>query len=452
MPVTLTIDGRKVAVPEATTIWAAARRAGVEIPVLCHDPKLEPAGVCRMCAVEVEGARVLAAACVRAVEEGMVVRTASEKVERCRAMLTELMMADQPETSGKEATTGDDRLFELARRYEVRVRLPRGDGRPGDDSSPAIAVDHAACILCDRCIRACDDLQNNDVIGRTGKGYGARIAFDLDHPMGSSTCVTCGECVAACPTGALLNKDLHAPLRPREELKTVRSVCPYCGVGCAIDYHVDEQLNEIAYADGRDNPGSEGRLCVKGRYGYDYAMHPHRLQRPLIRREESYPKGPLSPEVASSETDGKRRRKPGGVVDYADVLPAFREATWDEALDLAARRLREIKEAHGAEALAGFGSAKCTNEEAYLFQKLVRAGFGTNNVDHCTRLCHASSVAALLETIGSGAVTAPFTEALNADVIMVIGANPTVNHPVAATFFKNAVREGRKLIVVDPRG
>jgi len=444
--VTLTIDDREVTVPAGTTLWDAARAADIEVPVLCHDPGLEPVGVCRMCAVEVEGARVMAASCVREAEEGMVVRTASEKVERCRSMLTELLMSEQPAESRKMATTRDDRLYELAERYNVEVRVPRGNPRPTDDSSPAIGVDHQACILCDRCIRACDDIQNNDVIGRTGKGYTARISFDLDNPMGASTCVTCGECVQACPTGALVNKPITEPIRPREELDSVDTVCPYCGVGCALTFHVDREKNAVVFAEGRASPGNEARLCVKGRYGWDYTSHPHRLTTPLIRID--YPKGPLSGAVKSSE---RKRGKPGGIVDYAEVMPAFREATWDEALDLVASKLKAIKDDHGPNALAGFGSAKCTNEDAYLFQKLVRAAFGTNNVDHCTRLCHASSVAALLEGIGSGAVTTTYGDIRNADVAILTGTNTAANHPVAASFFKQAARSGTKLIIVDPR-
>ncbi|MGH7162868.1 MAG: formate dehydrogenase subunit alpha [Planctomycetota bacterium] len=446
MSVTLTIDDRRVTVPEGTSLWAAAREAGIDVPVLCHDPALRPVGVCRMCVVEVEGSRVLAASCVRACEEGMKVKTASPKVERSRRMLTELLLADQPESSPKEATTGDDRLFELGRRFGVKVRLPHGNSRPQDASSPVILVDHQSCILCDRCIRACDDVQCNNVIGRTGKGYDARISFDLDGPMGTSTCVSCGECVAACPTGALTNKAISAPMRPRAELKAVDSVCPYCGVGCALTYHVDEERNRVVFAEGRESPGNQARLCVKGRYGFDYVSHPHRLTKPLIRREEFYPKGPLSRAVK-----GEEGRRGGGVVDYAEVMPAFREATWEEALDLAARRLSAIRSGHGPRALAGFGSAKCSNEEAYLFQKLVRAAFGSNNVDHCTRLCHASSVAALLEMIGSGAVTTTYGDIVNAEVALLTGTNATANHPVAATFFKQAARAGTKLIVVDPR-
>jgi formate dehydrogenase major subunit len=450
--VTLTIDGTEMAVPEGTTIWSAARDAGIEIPVLCHDERYDPVGVCRMCVVDV-GGRVYAAACLRACEEGMEVKTATPDVERHRRTLTELLLVDQPppDRDPKETTTGDNELLVLARRYGVTQEdgLPRGGGRGTDLSNPVIAVDHDACILCDRCVRACDDIQGNDVIGRSGKGYTTRIAFDLNDPMGESSCVTCGECVAACPTGALTNRPIRdVPIRPRAELKQVDTVCPYCGVGCALTYHVDEERNAISFAEGREQPGSQRRLCVKGRYGWDYAQSPQRLTVPLIRREESYPKGPLSSDVRG---EGDGRRKPGGLVDYDEVLPHFREASWEEALDLVGERLRAIHAAGGPGAIAGFGSAKCSNEEAYLFQKLIRAGFGTNNVDHCTRLCHASSVAALMEGVGSGAVSTTYGDIINADVAILAGTNTTANHPVASSFFKQARRRGTKLIVVDPR-
>jgi formate dehydrogenase major subunit len=446
--ITLTIDGRKVTVPAGTTILDAAKELGIEIPTLCHDPRLRPVGVCRMCVVDV-GERVLAAACVREAADGMNVQTTSEKVVRCRKTLTELLMSDYPAESLREQKTGDDSLLALARDYGIErsaIQLPAGNGRPQDSSSPVIDVDHAACILCDRCIRACDEIQHNDVLGRTGKGYGSRISFDLNIPMGESSCVACGECAAVCPTGALTNKKLIVPIQPREELERIDSVCPYCGVGCAITYYVDREVNAVVFAEGRPSPANDSRLCVKGRYGHDYAKHPQRLTAPLIRKAEFYPKSPLS-----SDVKGERRKKPGGLVDYDEVMPAFREATWEEALDLAAGRLNEIKEKHGPSALAGFGSAKCSNEEAYLFQKLVRAVFGTNNVDHCTRLCHASSVAALLETIGSGAVTNVFADVHNAEVALVTGSNTTSNHPVAATFIKDAATKGTTLIVVDSR-
>ncbi|HEY6277896.1 MAG TPA: formate dehydrogenase subunit alpha [Streptosporangiaceae bacterium] len=469
--VTLTIDGREVTVAEGTSIWAAAKAAGIDIPVLCHDERYDPVGVCRMCVVDV-GAPAFAAACVRACEDGMQVKTATTEVERSRAMLTGLLLADQParERDPKQTTTGDNELLALADRYGVTQDggLPLARGRGTDVSNPVIAVDHDSCILCDRCVRACDDIQGNDVIGRSGKGYATRIAFDLNDPMGNSSCVTCGECVAACPTGALTNKPIrNIPIRPRAELDQVDTVCPYCGVGCALTYNVDRERGAIAFAEGRDQPGSKSRLCVKGRYGWDYAASPQRLTVPLIRRKDSYPKGPLSTEVRGDMAgdrgpaggngqggDGrsdKRRRKPGGLVDYAEVLPHFREATWEEALDLVARRLTEIHAAGGPAAIAGFGSAKCSNEEAYLFQKLIRTGFHTNNVDHCTRLCHASSVFALFEGIGSGAVSTTYGDVVNADVAIVTGTNTTANHPVASSFFKQARRQGTTIIYVDPR-
>jgi formate dehydrogenase major subunit len=468
--VTAEIDGRQVTVAEGTSIYDAAKQVGVDIPVLCHDERYDPVGVCRMCVVDT-GGRAFAAACVRPCEDGMTVTTDTPELNRSRATLTELLIADQPPRAEdpKQNKTGDNLLLELADRFDVAretTSLPCGTGRGVDSSNPVIDVNHDACILCDRCVRACDDIQGNDVIGRSGKGFSTRIAFDLNDPMGESTCVTCGECVQACPTGALTNKPINLiPIRPREELDAVDSVCPYCGVGCALTYYVDRERNAISFAEGRPQPGSQSRLCVKGRYGWDYAASPQRLTVPLIRRDEAYPKGALSADVrgdipndrgrggsGAGRSDKKgKRRKPGGLVDYDEVLPHFREATWDEALDLVARRLLEIHASGGPGAIAGFGSAKCSNEEAYLFQKLIRVGFGTNNVDHCTRLCHASSVAALFEGVGSGAVSTTYGDVANAEVVIITGSNPTANHPVASSFFKQARRRGTKIIYVDPR-
>ena len=468
--VDLVIDGQQVTAPEGTTIWSAARGAGIDIPVLCHDERYDPVGVCRMCVVDV-GGRVYAASCVRPCEQGMTVTTSTPEIEHSRVLLTELLVADQPprDRDPKQTTTADNALIELADRYDLSgdVGLPRGPGRGVDASNPVIAVDHDACILCDRCVRACDDIQGNDVIGRSGKGYATRIAFDLNDPMGASSCVTCGECVAACPTGALTNKPINGtPIQPRSALDAVKTVCPYCGVGCALTYYVDRERGKIAFAEGRDQPGSQGRLCVKGRYGWDYAASPQRLTVPLIRVETSYPKGPLSAAVRSDAQNeaadpgrggGRRgrnsegRHRPGGLVPYEEVMPHFREATWEEALDLVATRLREIHGRGGPDAIAGFGSAKCSNEEAYLFQKLLRTGFGTNNVDHCTRLCHASSVAALFEGIGSGAVSTTYGDIVNSDVAIITGSNSSANHPVASSFFKQARRNGTTVIYIDPR-
>ena len=314
-----------------------------------------------------------------------------------------------------------------------RAASPSARNLAPDRSHPAMAVNLDACIQCNLCVRACREVQVNDVIGMAGRGHHAKIVFDFDDPMGKSTCVACGECVQACPTGALMpatlvGEDNVFAARPDRE---VDSVCPYCGVGCQLTYKIKD--DKLLYVDGRDGPSNQNRLCVKGRFGFDYVHHPHRLMHPLIRKEG----------VAKNAHDE---------IDPANPWTHFRDASWEEALDRAASGLKRIRDQHGGKALAGFGSAKGSNEEAYLFQKLVRTGFGTNNVDHCTRLCHASSVAALMEGIGSGAVTAPFMAAKDADVIVVIGANPTENHPVAATFFKNAVKRGAKLIVMDPRG
>ncbi len=429
------LDGRHVEARSDETIWQVAAREGIEIPHLCWlpEPGYRADGNCRACMVEIEGERTLAASCIRRPQPGMVVRSASERARRARAMVMELLLADQPRED--DAHDPDSRLWQWAARMGVREsRFPAREPPPADRSHPAMVVQLDACIQCTLCVRACREVQVNDVIGMAYRGHGSRIVFDMDDPMGASTCVACGECVQACPTGALLPASVVDRESGRADFRAdreVRSVCPYCGVGCQLVYHIRD--DRIAWVTGAPGPANENRLCVKGRFGFDYVHHPHRLTVPLVRR----------PGVPKRADD---------VVDPANPWTHFREASWEEALDLAAAGLRRIRERHGSRALAGFGSAKCTNEEAYLFQKLVRTGFGSNYVDHCTRLCHASSVAALMEGIGSGAVTAPFTEALNADLVFVIGANPTENHPVAATYFKQAAARGAKLVVADPRG
>jgi formate dehydrogenase major subunit len=432
--VSFSLNGQSVDAAPGETIWRVAERLGVEIPHLCFSPEpgYEADGNCRACMVEIEGERVLAASCIRTPTEGMVVKSASDRAKASRRMVFELLVADQP--ARESAHNPNSKFWNWADKVGVSdSRFPPRETLAADASHPAIAVNLDSCINCTLCVRACRDVQVNDVIGMAGRGADAKIVFDFDDPMGASSCVACGECVQACPTGALLPEAVTQPGMPGliEADRTVDSICPYCGVGCQLTYHIKD--DHLIRVEGRNGPANHQRLCVKGRFGFDYVHHAHRLTKPLIRKD------------GVSKDDF-------GSLDPANPLTHFREASWQEALDRAAGGLKSIGDQHGGNALAGFGSAKGSNEEAYLFQKLIRTGFHTNNVDHCTRLCHASSVAALMENINSGAVSAPFYACEDSDVIIVIGANPTVNHPVAATYFKNAVKKGAKLIVMDPRG
>ncbi len=438
----LTVDGRTVIARAGETIWQVARRGGETIPHLCFKdaPGYRADGNCRACMVEIKGERTLAASCIREARPGMVVRSAtSERARVARVGVLELLLADQPARAASPDRSAH--IWNIADALGVdaedaRARLPAREPAPNavDSSHTAMRVDLEACIACTLCVRACREVQVNDVIGIAHRGAAAKIVFDFDDPMGESTCVACGECVQACPTGALMpatlvDREGHGDSAVAD--RKVDSVCPYCGVGCQLTYHVKDE--RIVFVEGRDGPSNRNRLCVKGRFGFDYPAHRSRLLRPLIRRP-GVPKR-FDPDF-----------------DPAAPLTHFREASWDEALDFAASGLRGLRDAHGPDALAGFGSAKCSNEEAWLFQKLVRTGFGSNHVDHCTRLCHASSVAALIECIGSGAVTASFMQAMEADVVILTGCNPAVNHPVAATFFKQAAQRGTKLVILDPRG
>ncbi len=423
-PIEFTLNGRAVTGRAGENLIEAAARYGIEVPRLCYKRGMRADGNCRACMVEIKGERVLAPSCCRFPASGMVVTTDSPRALASQRMVVELLLSDIAE----EAYTLNSELDQWARKLDVgKPRFPARHQPAEDLSHAAIAVHLDACIQCGRCVRACREEQVNDVIGYAFRGGHSKIVFDFDDPMGDSTCVACGECVQACPTGALMPaRDAGLVVADRQ----VESVCPYCGVGCQLTYHV--KANTILFVQGKDGPSNSSRLCVKGRYGFDYVQHPQRLTVPLVRRP------------------GIPKHK-DFVVDPDDWQSVFREASWDEALDFAAAGLRETRDAHGKKSLAGFGSAKGTNEEAYLFQKLVRTGFGSNNVDHCTRLCHASSVAALMEGINSGAVSNPVRDVAKAEVIFVIGANPTVNHPVAATWMKNAAKSGAKLIVADPR-
>jgi formate dehydrogenase major subunit len=424
MPVEFRLDGQDVVGDASETIIQTAQRYGIEIPHLCYKEGLRPDGNCRACMVEIKGERLLAASCCRKPAPGMEVATGSARARASQKMVLELLLADMP----RDRHTPHSELDHWSQ--QLGVGQPRFEGRHqpvADLSHHGIAVNLDACIQCTRCVRACREEQVNDVIGYAFRGEHSKIVFDLDDPMGESSCVACGECVQACPTGALMPAREVGKIIPDRK---VDSVCPYCGVGCQLTYAVKD--NRILYVEGRDGPSNHGRLCVKGRYGLDYTHHRQRLTRPLVRKNGVPKHADLT-------------------MDPANPLEHFREASWDEALNLVASRLKEIREAHGKRALAGFGSAKGSNEEAYLFQKLVRAGFGSNNVDHCTRLCHASSVAALLEGIGSGAVSNQVNDVARAEVIFLIGANPISNHPVAATWIKNAAKRGAKFIYADPR-
>ena len=419
------LDGVTLSAYEGETILQAAKRHDIKIPHLCYQDGLRADGNCRACMVEIAGERVLAPACCRTPTEEMVVHSSNERAVRAQKMVLELLRADMPDNS----LTLRNELDYWSEQLEIGTpRFPQRPAMEADATQPGIQVDLNACIHCNRCLRACRETQVNDVIGFAFRGPDSKIVFDCDDPMGDSSCVGCGECVQACPTGALMPAGGVGLVKPEQQID---SVCPYCGVGCLLTYNI--KGNEIIYIEGNPGPANQGRLCIKGRYGFDYVKHPHRLMRPLIRRND-----------VPKSTDMRD-------FDPANRLQYFREADWDEALDFAARGLRHIRDEVGSQALAGFGSAKGSNEEAYLFQKLVRTGFGTNNVDHCTRLCHASSVAALLEMIGSGAVSNPIADVSATEVIVVIGANAAWNHPVAATFFKNAAKEGKTLIVMDPR-
>lgn len=436
-PKTFFIDGHEIDIRDGESIFRAARRLDIKLPHLCYSPKpgYRADGNCRVCMVEIEGERVLAASCIRMPSPGMKVTTDNHRAKTARKMVAELLVTDQPAMD--VAHDADSEFWKTAKRQQVEAgRFPKREAAivpEPDRSHPAMAVNLDACIQCNLCVRACREVQVNDVIGMAGRGHSEKIVFDFDDPMGASTCVACGECVQACPTGALMpstmvdanNVYLGKPDR------TVDSVCPYCGVGCQLTYGIKD--DKIVSVTGRNGPANENRLCVKGRFGFDYVANPQRLLKPMIRKE-GVPKIPHE------------------FIDPSNPWTHFREATWEEALDKAASGLVKIRDRDGSDALAGFGSAKGSNEEAYLFQKLVRTGFGTNNVDHCTRLCHASSVSALLEGVGSAAVTATFNECKNSEVIIVIGANPTENHPVAATFFKQAAKRGAKLVIMDPRG
>ncbi len=424
-PIKFTLNGKEIEASPDSRLLDIIETEGFQIPHLCFNSNYRADGNCRSCVVEISGEKTLAPSCCRRPENGMEVYTHSERAESARKMVLEMLGSD---TKSDQATKKNHELRDWSEKLEIKnSRLPTNIDKRIDDSNPAIAVNYEECIKCTRCIRACREAQANDVIGFAFRGKESRIVFDLDDNMGASTCVSCGECVQACPTNALISKTELT--QKKQKVEKTNSVCPYCGVGCLLTFNTSN--NKIFSVTGRDGPSNQSRLCVKGRYGFDYIHHKDRLTSPLIRRPEA--------------------RKTKEIIPQESINDTFRVGTWDEALDIAAENLKNIYSKYGSKALAGLGCAKGSNEEAYLFQKLIRTAFKTNNVDHCTRLCHASSVSAMLEMLGSAAVSNQVSDVKNTEVIIVIGAKPSVNHPVAATFIKNVIKDSKAdLILMDP--
>ncbi len=413
----LTIDLKTVTVQEGTTILQAAKSVGIKIPHLCYHKCLSPSSSCRICVVEVEGARTLVASCSYPVASGMKVQTDTERVLNARRLVLDLLLSNHPTDCLTCEKNGVCKLQKYA--YELGVPSTSFEGErnqyPVDTSNPFIERDYTKCILCGRCVSACSEIQMLGIPNFANRGFGTRIAAFYDSPLQETDCAFCGQCVAVCPVGALTEKVRR--FKGREwELKKVTTTCPYCGCGCTFDLNVKD--NEVVKVTSNDkNPVNGLALCVKGRFGFDFINRSDRLKMPLIK-------------------------EPSG---------EFRETSWDKALKLIANRFNQIKTQDGANSIAGISSARCTNEENYLFQKFMRAVIGTNNVDHCARLCHASTVAGLAVSFGSGAMTNSIAEVAGADCILVTGSNTTECHPIIGLKIKQAVKNGAKLIVFDPR-
>ena len=428
--VTVNIDGQELKAAPESTILTVAQAAGIDIPTLCHHPRLSVVGSCRVCMVAVEGMKGPVPACATPVSDGMVITTDTEEVLAARRMAVELLLSTHPLNCDDCESNGKCELQSMA--VELGIDMPRFTRvearRPIDERHPFILYDPNKCILCGRCVRACREIAVNDVWGVAGRGNSSIVSTFFEDTMETAGCLSCGECVSVCPTGALTEKPEFSVSRT-EELKTTRTTCPWCGVGCTIELH--SKGNKVTKVTSPpDAPVNKGSLCVKGRYGYQFINHPSRLTKPLIRVK---PKGERGYDEDTWQRD-------------------FRSASWDEALDLVAKRLLEIKDKFGSESLAGISSAKCTNEDNYVMQRFVRQVMGNNNIDHCARLCHASTVVGAMAAFGSGAMSNSVDDLSLADVLLVIGSNTTECHPVIGNIIKNAVRyRGTKLIVADPR-
>ncbi len=424
----LTVDGRPVEVPAGSTVLEAAQAAGVVVPTLCHHPDLTPTGACRLCVVEVEGMRGITTSCTLPARDGMVVHTHTDKVVELRKFVLEMILSDHPNECMTCEANGSCELQNWV--YEYDVKWPEHSGKrhhyPVDsDPSPVIFVDMNKCILCGRCVRACEEIQNRDIWTFARRGFDTMVVAGAGQTLLEAGCESCGNCVAYCPVGALFDKPSLGWGRDYMQ-KKVRTTCTYCGVGCQFDLNVNVKTGKITrVTSAPDAPVNGMALCVKGRYGWDFVHSDERLTVPLIRDETA--------------TGGK--------------YPGFREATWDEALDLVAKKLTYYRDTFGPDSVGYLSSAKCTNEENYLMQKLARAVGKTNNVDHCARLCHASTVTGLASTLGSGAMTNTIKDATEeAKIYFVIGSNTTEQHPVIGIRMRKMIREkGTKLIVADPR-
>jgi len=417
--VTLEVDGREVSVPAGTSVIRAAALADVAIPKLCATDSLEPFGSCRLCLVEIDGRKGFPASCTTPVEAGMKVRTHSEQLAKLRRNVMELYMSDHPLDPFECKAGGKCELHEMANAVGL-VHVRYGDGgrnhhdAPIDDSNPYFAFDPSRCIVCSRCVRACDETQGTFALTIEGRGFNSQMVAGQHEHYIDSECVSCGACVQACPTDALMEKSL---LEKGRADRAVVTTCGYCGVGCSFKAEVrgDEIVRMVPNKDGLPN---HGHSCVKGRFAWGYATHPDRVKRPMIRRRISDP---------------------------------WQEVSWDEALSYAASEFKRVQAKYGRGSVGGITSSRCTNEEAYLVQKLVRAAFGNNNVDTCARVCHSPTGYGLKTAFGTPAGTQDFDSVAAADVIMVIGANPTEGHPVFASIMKRRLRSGARLIVADPR-
>jgi formate dehydrogenase alpha subunit len=420
--ITITLDGHKVQCRAGRPILEIAEENGIDIPHLCHDDRLTPSAACRLCLVEIEGQRGLQAACSREAEEGMVIRTETAEIHATRKATLELLISEHRLSCTTCDKDGDCLLQDYAYRYQINEthypplhRRIRTFNYTSYD--PAIKYDPSKCISCQRCVKICREVQGVEALTIRGRGGDVMISTGLDLPLKESPCETCGNCISTCPTGALYEHAARRQARSKDLTKT-RTTCNYCGVGCQIDLNVHRRTKDIVRISSETGViPNDGNTCVKGRFGFDFISSSERLRVPLIRENGS-----------------------------------FRESSWDEALSLAARRLGELKDNYGPDALAGLSSARATNEDNFVMQKFVRAVMRTNNIDHCARLCHASTVAGLARAFGSGAMTNSIAEIKEAPVVLVIGSNTTECHPIIGINIRQAVAAGRtRLIVADPR-